>query len=83
MNRTTVNGSPESETLDLRGIPCPQNAAKAVLQLSMMSTDEVLLVRLDDGEPFANVTRSIEVAGHEIVRKEREGEGWALWVKVS
>lgn len=71
-----------TEELDLRGVPCPQNAAKAVLQLSMMSEGDTLLVRLDDGEPYENVTRSIEVAGHEITGKERSGDTWLLHVKV-
>ncbi len=69
------------DQLDLRGVPCPANAARAVLQLSMMSAGEVLLVSLDDGEPVENVSRSIEVAGHEIVRREREGESWKFWVR--
>ena len=82
MNQDGEKRGTENASLDLRGIPCPQNAAKAVLELSMMNAGEVLLVRLDDGEPYANVTRSIEIAGHEILGEEREGESWALRVKV-
>ncbi len=72
-----------TEELDLRGVPCPANAARAVLQLSTMGTGEILLLHVDDGEPIENVSRSIEVAGHEIVRREKKGEAWALEVRAA
>lgn len=70
------------DELDLRGIPCPANAARAVLQIAMMSEGEGLLIFVDDGEPVENVLRSLEVAGHQIEAREREGEGWKVLVRV-
>jgi TusA-related sulfurtransferase len=71
------------DELDLRGIPCPANAARAVLQIAMMSEGEGLLVYVDDGEPVENVLRSLEVAGHAIEHRERDGDGWKVLVRIS
>lgn len=71
------------DELDLRGIPCPANSARAVLQIAMMNEGEGLLIFVDDGEPVENVLRSLEVAGHEIEARERDGEGWKVLVRVA
>ena len=70
------------DELDLRGIPCPANAARATIQLAMMSDGEGLLLLVDDGEPVDNVVRTVEVAGHKIEARERDGEGWKVLVRV-
>jgi TusA-related sulfurtransferase len=75
------DSSPSGSTLDLRGIPCPANAARALLQLSMLPEGDELVVFVDDGEPIENVSRSIEVGGHVILSREREGAGWRLLVR--
>jgi TusA-related sulfurtransferase len=84
----TSAGSLQGETaadeyLDLRGIPCPQNAGKAVVKLSTMSSGEVLFVQVDDGEPVANVSASVEGEGHKVIRRQREGQSsWKIWIRV-
>lgn len=71
------------EELDLRGIPCPANAARATIQIAMMSEGEGLLLHVDDGEPLENVLRTLEVAGHSIEGRERAGAGWKVLVRVA
>lgn len=58
----------ETETLDLRGIPCPKNAAKASLVLAGMDSGEKLTVLIDNGEPLENVPPALEGEGHTIER---------------
>ena len=56
----------EVEQLDLRGIPCPQNAAKAMLYISGMMSGEKIFIVLDQGEPAENVPESLKAEGHQI-----------------
>ena len=70
-----------NEELDLRGIPCPANAARAIVKMQIMDEGEVLLVHVDSGEPFENVSRSLEIAGHSILSRKQTDSGWDLWVK--
>ena len=69
-------------SLDLRGIPCPQNSARAIMKLSMMDAGEILELTVDDGEPAINVPESLTYDGHEIIEKVRSSDGtWRILVK--
>jgi tRNA 2-thiouridine synthesizing protein A len=69
------------ETLDLSGVPCPANSARALIALEGMADGRVLLVVVDDGEPVRNVPPSLEEEGHAVVRREKAGGRWRLWVR--
>lgn len=49
--------------LDLRGVACPMNFVKAKLRLETMQIGDRLAIRLDDGEPIANVPGSLKGEG--------------------
>lgn len=71
------------ETLDLTGIPCPRNSARALLRIEVMDSGQVLRVTIDDGEPIANVPASLEVEGHTVVEREQLADTrWVLSVRV-
>jgi sulfite reductase (ferredoxin) len=73
-----ANAVPD-ETMDLRGVPCPVNAARAIMQLALMSEGEVLEILIDDGEPFENVPASVEAANYRILLQEKEPAGhWRM-----
>ncbi len=72
--------SSDPERLDLTGIPCPQNAARALMSLEFMDPGERLELLLDDGEPMQNVPESLEIEGHVVLHRERLGPGWRLLV---
>lgn len=55
------------ETLDLLGVPCPQNAARALLTLGGMDDGQVLEIWVDDGEPRENVPESLRMVGHQVL----------------
>jgi tRNA 2-thiouridine synthesizing protein A len=72
------------EELDLRGIPCPANAAKAMLKLSMMDSGEILKVIIDNGEPVENVPSALSDEGHAILeQKSHDEKSTYLIVKAS
>ena len=72
------------ELLDLSGVPCPRNSARALLKLELMSSGERLRVIIDDGEPIENVPSSLEVEGHTVEEREQRADGrWALSVRVA
>ncbi len=74
--------SPEpDDRLDLAGMPCPQNTARALLVLEMMDEGELLELWLDDGEPIENVPPALELEGHALVGQQRDGQGWRLLVR--
>ena len=70
------------ESLDLRGVPCPQNSAKALIKLAGMDTGLVLELIIDDGEPYENVPESLENEGYKLIGKKKEtGSVWHLFVE--
>lgn len=69
---------PEREKLDLGGVPCPANSARALLKLEMLDDGDELEVLLDDGEPAKNVPAAMSEAGHELVSSSRKGSGWVM-----
>ncbi|OFX34912.1 MAG: hypothetical protein A2X08_01960 [Bacteroidetes bacterium GWA2_32_17] len=73
-----------NEVLNLKGVPCPQNSAKALLKLASMDFNEILEIIIDDGEPKENVPSSIESDENYkvITLKKYEDNSWHLLVKV-
>lgn len=71
-----------NEKLDIRGVLCPMNFVKTVLKLEQMKDEEMLEVLLDDGDPIANVPRSVKEEGHQIISVEKlEENGYKLIIK--
>jgi len=70
------------ESLDLTGVPCPQNAARTLLRLGGMDEGEVLKIILDDGEPIELVPESLEEEDYPILERVQLDDGrWALWIE--
>ncbi|TET69261.1 MAG: sulfurtransferase TusA family protein [Candidatus Aminicenantes bacterium] len=76
MNEIKIN-----EKLDLRGTVCPVNFVKTKLKLEEMQSGQILEVILDDGEPIRNVPRSVKEEGHRIIKVERLGSTFKLFIK--
>lgn len=72
-----------NEALDLRGVPCPQNTAKALLKLNTMNNGEMIEIIIDDGEPINNFLSSLNSAGYLILKKDKTKDGsWHLQIKI-
>ena len=78
-----MSESVTDEKIDLRGVLCPINFVKTKLKLETMDDGQVLEITLDDGEPMRNVPRSIKEEGHQIVKVEKFGEAYKLFIKKS
>ena len=72
------------EILNLQGVPCPQNSAKAILKIAGMDTGALLEIIVDDGEPIENVPPSLEEDDSCcIIKIVQEDDGmWHIFVKV-
>ena len=73
----------EVECLDLTGVPCPMNSARALVKLASMSKDSRLEIIVDDGEPVVNVPLSLEDEGYHILFRQSKGKQWLLRVQKS
>jgi TusA-related sulfurtransferase len=67
-----------AEKLDLSGVPCPANAARALMRLEGMDAGAALEIILDDGEPVENVPPALEQEGHLIISKIQDGSKWKI-----
>jgi len=68
--------------LDLKGVPCPANAARTLVKLGAMNEGEMLEVIIDAGEALKNVPESVTQEGHAVLRKEQCGDMWRILIKV-
>jgi sulfite reductase (ferredoxin) len=72
------------ERLDLRGIPCPANAAKALIRIATMDAGERLEIWLNAGEHLENLVPAVEQEGHRVVeRNPIDGEAWSVVIEVA
>ena len=63
------------DRLDLRGVVCPINFVKTKLKLEEMDSGQHLEVLLDEGDPIANVPRSVKEEGHMILKVDKRDGG--------
>ena len=78
---TTANSIGSSQTLDLRGTPCPINFVRTKLRLEKMDPGQVLEVWLDPGEPIEQVPDSLRMEGYQINQLDDRSEFFALYVQ--
>ncbi len=64
------------DSLDLRGVHCPINFVKTKLKLDEMASGDFLEVLLDEGDPIANVPRSVKEEGHQILKVGKAENGY-------
>ncbi|MDP6494629.1 MAG: sulfurtransferase TusA family protein [Dehalococcoidia bacterium] len=66
-----ITDTEPDETLDLRGLLCPNNFVQTKLKLEEMDVGRVLEVVLDDGEAMRDIPRSVKEDGNRIVGVEK------------
>ena len=67
--------------LDLRGVVCPINFVKTKLKLEEMNAGEILEIIIDEGEPIANVPRSIKEEGQKIIKVQKVDNYFRLLIE--
>ena len=60
------------KSIDITKEICPMTFVKTKLKLETMETGQVLEVTLREGEPLANLPKSVEQEGHTILDIYRE-----------
>lgn len=72
----------EKISKDFRGVKCPINFARTVMELSQMNKDEILEIFIDDGSPIQNVPNALKEEGHKVLKQEEEPTGgWKLTIQ--
>ena len=77
-----IEGIKIDDTVDITDKVCPLTFVKAKVAIDELDDGEVIAIRMNDGEPVANVPRSIKDEGHQILKLvNNNDETYTLIVK--
>ena len=76
-NRGDAGAAP-AETLDLRGVRCPLNWARARVRLEQIDRDTVLELLVDDPRGARDIPRAAEAEGCDVLAVTEEGGVWRI-----
>jgi len=68
--------------LDLRGVRCPLNWARAKVRLETMAPRDVLVLVVDDPRAPADIPRAAEASGHHVTDVAADGGAWRITIEV-
>jgi len=69
-------------TLDLRGVPCPLNWARAKVRLETLTRGDELVLLVDDPRAVRDIPGAAEAHGYAVGEAVRDGDGWAITIGV-
>ena len=69
-----IEGIKIDDTVDITDKVCPLTFVKAKVAIDELDDGEVIVIRMNDGEPVQNVPRSIKEEGHQILKLEDNGD---------
>jgi TusA-related sulfurtransferase len=70
-----------NDQIDLRGIPCPRNTAKALMFLETVDDGSISLILIDDGEPVNNFIESLDLEGGYVIKEKYSlNNFWELYI---
>jgi len=67
--------------LDLVGIKCPLNWARAKVKLSELSRGDVLELLVEDEQAVRDIPYAVEAEGHAIVEIRHDGVRWRIVIE--
>ncbi len=70
--------TPGAEQLDLRGVRCPLNWAKARVKLDQMPVGARLVLVVDDPRAVRDIPRAAEACGHLVAEVREQATG--VWL---
>lgn len=77
-----IEGIKIDDTVDITDKVCPLTFVKAKVAIDELDDGEVIAICMNDGEPVANVPRSIKDEGHQILKLvNNNDETYTLIVK--
>lgn len=71
----------QSQTTDLRSVPCPINFVKAKLALEKLKVGDILEILLDEGEPIRNAPASFAEQGQEVIETKKIDDYYSVKVR--
>jgi TusA-related sulfurtransferase len=74
-------GSPYTVHLDLRGVKCPLNWARAKVRLEQMRPHEVLELTLDDPRAVRDIPTAAEAAGYAVLECASVDGAWRMRIE--
>ena len=67
--------------LDVRGVPCPLNWAKAKVRLEDLPRGTELAVVVDDARSVRDMPRAAEAEGYLVLEVVELGDGWRIVIE--
>lgn len=71
-----------AEILDLRGVRCPLNWARAKVRLETLPREAELELVLDDPKGARDIPRAAEAEGYVVLEVECRSHDWRLIIRV-
>lgn len=71
-----------SPTLDLRGLRCPLNWAKAKVHLEALAPRTIIALVVDDPQAVRDIPRAAEASGHHVVEVVAHDDAWRITIEV-
>jgi len=76
MAQSSLN--PQTKCLDLRGVRCPVNWARAKVHLEGLAPRTRLTVWVDDPRAVETLPRAAEACGHAVLLITERTDGWTI-----
>jgi sulfite reductase (ferredoxin) len=67
--------------LDLTGVPCPLNWAKAKVRLEALADSESLVLLVDDPRAVRDIPRAAETEGYDVLEVSPLPSGWRIVIQ--
>ena len=67
--------------VDLRGVPCPLNWARAKVRLEVLARGERLAFLIDDPRSVRDMPRAAEAEGHVVIDVAELGACWRMLIE--
>ena len=80
--RLQHDGAGVSEILDLRGVRCPLNWAKAKVELETLPRGAELELILDDPKGARDIPQAAEAEGYAVIEVQSRPGHWRLIIRV-
>jgi TusA-related sulfurtransferase len=73
--------SPDTVYLDLRGVKCPLNWARAKVRLEQMRRHQVLELTLDDPRGVRDIPKAAEAEGYAVLDCAKVDGAWRMRIE--